>query len=421
MTSVAVIGAGAAGLVTAAELHSGGHEVVVMERTGEIGGVWVFDETPGRTMYDSLRTNLPRDLMAFRSHPFDSRGGGADDWPRFPGHREVLTYLRHFATTRGVDQMIEFDTTVTRVEHRGPGWAVETSGVAGPRHRCFDAVAVCNGHFTIPRVPSIAGSTTFPGEVVHSRDYRRPDGFAGRRVAVIGTGSSGFDLSLEISEVADQVIWCGAHFDRVAPHPQITELRTAPLPHELTTDGKLATGGSLVPVDIVLLCTGYHYDLDFLEPEVASGTDVPAPLYRHLLPIGYPTMALIGIPQRIIPFPLFEAQARWFSAVLAGAVELPPTEDQVAWLDDWRRHCRATGRSDHEYRNIGVEQFDYIDELAAECGAPLLPDWYRPLARATERNRLAHPLDYRDQPMGVRGDSRLSPRLEPPPATGPQR
>ena len=49
-------------------------------------------------------------------------------------------------------------------------------------------------------------------------------------------------------------------------------------------------------------------------------------------------------------------QAKWFAAVLTGAVSLPSPADQAAWLEDWQRHCRATHRAPHQYRNIAEPQ-----------------------------------------------------------------
>ncbi len=409
MTSVAVIGAGAAGLVSAKELRAAGHDVVVFERSDEIGGVWVYDEAPGRTMYASLRTNLPRDLMAFRSYPFDSSGGGADDLPRFPSHESVLEYLRRYATDHDLVDLVRFGTEVTNVRPSGGGWVLETRGGVTAEHHDFDAVAVCNGHFSIPRVIEIEGSATFPGVLTHSRDYRRPDPFIGMRVAVVGTGSSGLDLSLELAALAEHVYWCGRTSEDVRTFPRVENVSTVPMPQRLTADGELVVAGEHFPVDSVILCTGFHYDLSFIEQGVVEGTDAPVSLYRHLVPIGHPTMALIGIPQRIIPFPLFEMQAKWFAASLSGVVAPAGEEQMSAWVEDWHQHCRAEGREPYQYRNIGAEQFDYIDELARECGAEPLPDWYRPLAHETTQSRLANLLEYRDLPLTNQGDSRLAP------------
>ncbi|CAA7034216.1 unnamed protein product [Microthlaspi erraticum] len=80
---VAVIGSGAAGLVAARELRREGHSVVVFERQKKVGGTWIYTDhvesdplsiDPTRivvhsSVYDSLRTNLPRECMEFRDFP----------------------------------------------------------------------------------------------------------------------------------------------------------------------------------------------------------------------------------------------------------------------------------------------------------------------------------------------------------------
>ena len=79
-------------VVAAREAVRHGCQVSVFEAASEVGGVWVYsaeteDDPLGQTsskrvhssLYDSLRTNLPRDLMAYSDYTFDSKGGGEDE------------------------------------------------------------------------------------------------------------------------------------------------------------------------------------------------------------------------------------------------------------------------------------------------------------------------------------------------------
>jgi hypothetical protein len=70
--------------------------------------------------------------------------------------------------------------------------AADVSATATPPHtELFDAVLVCNGHYTEPRLPDIPGASVFPGVLMHSHSYREPARFTGQHVAVIGASYSG--------------------------------------------------------------------------------------------------------------------------------------------------------------------------------------------------------------------------------------
>ncbi len=80
---------------------------------------------------------------------------------------------------------------------QGPGLQPEESD--------FDAVIVCNGHYSEPRTPEVAGAGDFPGRQMHSHSYRDSRVCAGETVVVVGASASGEDISREIAEVADRV------------------------------------------------------------------------------------------------------------------------------------------------------------------------------------------------------------------------
>nr|DAD18555.1 TPA_asm: hypothetical protein HUJ06_020018 [Nelumbo nucifera] len=172
---VAVIGAGAAGLVAARELQREGHLVVVFEKNSKLGGTWVYDprvetdplslgprrEIVQSSLYSSLRTNLPRQIMGFLDYPFQKRENGGDV-RTFPGHQEVLSFLNHFAQQFQLVNLIRFDTEVVRVERvngRKDQWIVESRSCASESEmEVFQAVVICNGHNSEPRTADILGT-----------------------------------------------------------------------------------------------------------------------------------------------------------------------------------------------------------------------------------------------------------------------
>lgn len=390
--NVAVIGAGAAGLVTAHELNRAGHEVTVIEQLGHVAGVWQYHEgveedllgdTENRihsSLYESLQTNLPRDLMAFLDFTFDTKGGGHDDWPRFPHHTQVSEYLNRFADHFDLRQIIRFNERVLAISREGSAWTVTTTqGVS-----VFEAVAVCNGHYAKPRVPEIEGLASIP-HVMHSHNYRRPDGFRGHTVALLGASVSGFDIHREISTTADAVYLSGEMFDDLADEKRVNRNVTL-VPQVLACDQDRClhfAGGSVSkPIDTFMYCTGYHYDFPFLSDAIIVDDNWVKPLYQQLLHIHHPTLAFIGIPLRVIPFPLFQMQARWFSHLLCGDFTLPPVDEMQAEEQLMFERQTASGGKQRNVHVLGDRQGDYINLLASQCGEDPLPAWFADLAKA---------------------------------------
>src|SRR5262245_1269673 len=137
--SVAVIGAGAAGLVACKALADRGVPTVCFEASDDVGGLWYFRNPTGRSAaYRSLHVNISHPWLSFRDHPFP------EDLPDFPHHTHVHTYLRDYAETFDLRRQIRFETAVERATRLPEGgWELRLSG--GETQR-FDALVVCNGH-----------------------------------------------------------------------------------------------------------------------------------------------------------------------------------------------------------------------------------------------------------------------------------
>ncbi len=408
---VAVIGAGAAGLVTARELAVNGHDVTVFEQSTGVGGTWAYteatDDIDHSSMYASLRTNLPRDLMAYLDFTFDSAGGGDDHWPRYPHHGQVLTYLRRFADRFGIDACIRFGHRVDHVQSIGGRWRVATTsaGAVGQTGE-FDAVALCSGHYSKPRMPHLDQIRKFRGVLVHSHHYRRPAPFRGRRVAVWGSGASGADIALEISAVADDVAWCGEPFAGRSPGTRLpTGIAVYPSPTGFDDTGRLRfADGATIAIDDFIFCTGYQYHFPFLEKGLVTVDDNWVnPLYLDIIPPAHPTLAFIGIPFLIVPFPIFQLQARWFCAMLDGRVTLPTPESMAAMIEVECAGLRQHGVRQRHFHKLGERQTAYYDLLASQCGEPPLPAWFATLGREAQAARRADPTGFRGTTLRVEG------------------
>lgn len=216
--SVCVIGAGAAGLASAKALRAAGLECTVLEQREEVGGVWnrrashtTAAENP---VYDSLHTNLPKEMMQFWDFPWDA------SLPSFVSHGDVQRYLVAYAEAHGLgaaSAAVRLRTRVERVWRDGGDWCVtsrscDDAGAPALTER-YAAVVVANGHFATPIMPPLEGRAGFEAagaKVVHSSAYRSPAGYgAGRGVVVVGSGPSGVDIALELADAGADVSGAG--------------------------------------------------------------------------------------------------------------------------------------------------------------------------------------------------------------------
>ncbi len=289
---VAVIGAGVSGLAAAKCLLDEGIEPVVFERAAEVGGVWNFhEEEPdgGGPAYRSLHTNTSRQTTAFSDFPFPA------SLPDFPARAQVLGYLNDYATRFDLLKFIRLRSEVEAVapsEHPNQhstgaqgDWKVvhRTEGASEAKSELFDGVMVCSGLYRSPVVPSYPGSEAFQGEILHSRSYKGPEGFEGKEIVVVGTGSSGADIAVELSMVASKVTFSAIRGAWLLPR----YIGGKPYDHHLT---RLATH---VPYELRMrlfqrLLFGEYRRMGISDPRAALGAALPAEpldvLTRRLTP-----------------------------------------------------------------------------------------------------------------------------------------
>ncbi|XP_044094990.1 flavin-containing monooxygenase 5 isoform X2 [Neovison vison] len=206
---IAVIGGGVSGLSSIKCCLEEGLEPVCFERTDDIGGLWRFQENPeeGRaSIYKSVIINTSKEMMCFSDYPIP------DHYPNFMHNSQVLEYFRMYAKEFDLLKYIRFKTTVCSVKKQpdfstSGQWEVVTESEGKKEVNVFDGVMVCTGHHTNAHLPleSFPGIEKFKGQYFHSRDYKNPDIFTGKRVIIIGIGNSGGDLAVEICHTAKQV------------------------------------------------------------------------------------------------------------------------------------------------------------------------------------------------------------------------
>ncbi len=178
---VIVVGAGPAGLASAAELGRRGIPVTVLERANAVASSW-------RGRYERLRLNSSR---PFSKLPGERYVRGT---PIFPSRDEVVAYLEGYAKRNRIE--VRLGTRLERIDRGGDGWLLQTS--AGDM--AADHVIVAAGYEHTPIIPDWPGRDRFEKTFMHAGDYRNPEPFNAADVLVVGPGCSGMEIAYELAE-----------------------------------------------------------------------------------------------------------------------------------------------------------------------------------------------------------------------------
>lgn len=185
--TVAILGAGVAGLQTARRLQEIGIAYTIFEKEEEVGGVW-------RKNYADFALQVPKELFEFPDFPYPENFRCED----FPTGPEVQDYIVMYSKAFGLRDKIRFKTFVTEVKPLGKqqrGWQLEFhSTEPGDRTKTsetFDFLVVATGMYGWPpHVPLARGSQKFQGQILHSCTFTDRKQAAGKKVVIVGGGKS---------------------------------------------------------------------------------------------------------------------------------------------------------------------------------------------------------------------------------------
>ena len=191
---VAVVGAGFGGMYAVYKFREMGLQVQGFETGGDVGGVWYWNRYPG------ARVDLPSIDYSFSfSREIEQEWTWSE---QFAAQPELLAYFNFVADRLDLRKNFQFNTRVTRaVWDEGKAvWQVNTS-----RGETFEATycVMATGPLSVPKDPEIPGIERYKGELLRAARWpHTPVSYAGKRVGVIGTGSTGIQI---IQEIGPQV------------------------------------------------------------------------------------------------------------------------------------------------------------------------------------------------------------------------
>ncbi|CAI7577087.1 unnamed protein product [Penicillium glandicola] len=432
--SVAIIGAGPAGAIAVDALaQEKTFDVIrVFERQEKAGGCWVsrddelprqfdFDALSARTadaplkipehlpcrtpvvsqdrftdspVYPTLETNVNAGVMSFsqeeiptvRSQWSIERHGV--DTP-FRHHSVIRKYIEDLFNRNGYQDLVQYNTTVERAikDSTTQKWVLtlrKTEVLDGDKSDYwwseeYDAVVVASGHYAVPFIPVIPGLKEFaeryPGSVQHSKQYREPEKYKGKKVITVGASVSAADTAVSLVDSAQTPVIAvvrgryNVYFGDLAfQHPKIQ--RRPPISHITSNDEGERTvhfedGTSETDVDHLIFGTGFSWTLPFL-PQVATRNNRVPDLYQHVFYRHDPSLVFVGAVAPGLTFKLFEWQAVAAARVLAGKVNLPSIAEQEKWETD-----RIAVKSDGPGFTVLNPEFEpYFESLRHLAGEP---------------------------------------------------
>jgi cation diffusion facilitator CzcD-associated flavoprotein CzcO len=191
---VIVVGAGFGGIGAAIQLDRLGYQrIQIIERADDLGGTWHVNRYPGLTV------DVPSTTYSYWFEP-------NPNWSRLyaPG-AELKRYAEHVADKYGVRRYMRFNTTVeeARWDAEEQTWQVTLSSgeTLGSQF-----LVVATGFLCQPATPDIPGIETFAGRVLHTASWDDSYSFAGRKAAIIGTGSTAVQVIPELAKVAEELV-----------------------------------------------------------------------------------------------------------------------------------------------------------------------------------------------------------------------
>jgi cation diffusion facilitator CzcD-associated flavoprotein CzcO len=163
----------------------------IYEKASSLGGTWRDNTYPG------LACDVPSRFYTYSFEPNPS-------WTRyFSSGPEILRYLERTAARYGVDGHIRFRQEVIEGSFAGGQWRIRTST---GEEATADFLVTATGFLHHPKIPAIPGLDRFDGPVFHSARWDHRVELEGRRVALVGTGSSGVQITVGIAGMVERLL-----------------------------------------------------------------------------------------------------------------------------------------------------------------------------------------------------------------------
>ena len=216
---VLIIGAGMSGILAAIKLAEIGIKYKIYEKNNDLGGTWYENQYPGS------RVDIANH---FYSYSFEENHQWSEHFSRQP---ELLDYFKKCFHKYDIQKNTYFETQVTdmKFDELNQEWSVNSICHGEKKTESISIVISCVGQLNQPKIPEINGLKKFQGNMFHSSQWPNFDAISGKKVAVVGTGASAFQIVPSIAKSCKELTIFQRSPPWMFPNPQY---------HEEVDDGK---------------------------------------------------------------------------------------------------------------------------------------------------------------------------------------
>ena len=192
---VLIIGAGMSGILAAIKLAERGIKFKIYEKNINLGGTWFENRYPG------ARVDIANH---FYSYSFEENHQWSEHFSQQP---ELLDYFKRCFDKYDIQKNTYFETQVTdmKFDDETKMWEVTSIHNKKSNKEVINIVLSCVGQLNQPKIPDIKGLDEFQGNMFHSSKWPEDDVIAGKKVAVIGSGASAFQIVPSIAKHCEQL------------------------------------------------------------------------------------------------------------------------------------------------------------------------------------------------------------------------
>lgn len=177
-----IIGAGPAGLAMAGRFSAADIPYEILEQSDRVAVAW-------HNHYDRLHLHTVKQLSALPHMDFP------DEYPTYVSRVQLVEYFENYIEKFNISP--HFNSEVKNIERKDDSWVVTTQN---DKTIHADNVIIATGVNRNMNIPEWEGKKEFVGSIVHSRQYKNPKIYKGKKVLVIGMGNTGAEIALDLSE-----------------------------------------------------------------------------------------------------------------------------------------------------------------------------------------------------------------------------